>query len=122
MSKLKLYITGLVIASALALVATSLSFDVDPRIAIQIDTSPTASFVEIALGIAFWIVVMLFASALPVQMPGGIPVGTLAIGKPGAANAGLLAAAILALSDEALSARLDAWREAQTNAVAETPE
>jgi 5-(carboxyamino)imidazole ribonucleotide mutase len=55
------------------------------------------------------------------QMPGGVPVGTLAIGKSGAKNAGLMAAAILALSDSALAARLDAWREAQTNAVAETP-
>jgi 5-(carboxyamino)imidazole ribonucleotide mutase len=56
-----------------------------------------------------------------VQMPGGIPVGTLAIGKPGAINAALLAAAVLALSDEGLAARLDAWREAQTAAVAEAP-
>jgi 5-(carboxyamino)imidazole ribonucleotide mutase len=56
-----------------------------------------------------------------VQMPGGIPVGTLAIGKPGAINAGLLAAAVLALGDEALAARLEAWRAAQTGAVAETP-
>ena len=56
------------------------------------------------------------------QMPAGIPVGTLAIGKAGAANAGLLAAAILALSDEALAERLDAWRAAQTAGVAETPE
>ena len=57
-----------------------------------------------------------------VQMPGGVPVGTLAIGKAGAVNAALLAAAILALSDEALAARLDAWREAQSAAVPETPE
>ncbi|HMT14356.1 MAG TPA: 5-(carboxyamino)imidazole ribonucleotide mutase [Aestuariivirga sp.] len=56
-----------------------------------------------------------------VQMPAGIPVGTLAIGKPGAINAGLLAAAVLALQDEALAARLEAWRAAQTGAVAETP-
>lgn len=56
-----------------------------------------------------------------VQMPGGIPVGTLAIGKPGAINAALLAAAILALGDEALAARLEAWRAAQTDAVAERP-
>ncbi|MBY0612681.1 MAG: 5-(carboxyamino)imidazole ribonucleotide mutase [Beijerinckiaceae bacterium] len=56
-----------------------------------------------------------------VQMPGGIPVGTLAIGKAGAINAGLLAAAILALADEALAARLDAWREAQTAAIADVP-
>ncbi len=54
------------------------------------------------------------------QMPGGIPVGTLAIGKPGAINAALLAAAILALSDPALAARLDAWRAAQTAGVPET--
>jgi 5-(carboxyamino)imidazole ribonucleotide mutase len=56
------------------------------------------------------------------QMPGGVPVGTLAIGKAGAINAGLLAAAILALSDEALAARLDAWRARQTDSVTETPE
>jgi 5-(carboxyamino)imidazole ribonucleotide mutase len=49
-----------------------------------------------------------------VQMPAGIPVGTLAIGKSGAVNAALLAAAVLALSDEALSRRLEAWRAAQT--------
>ncbi|MFZ5609361.1 MAG: 5-(carboxyamino)imidazole ribonucleotide mutase [Pseudomonadota bacterium] len=52
-----------------------------------------------------------------VQMPGGVPVGTLAIGPPGAKNAGLLAAAILALGDAALGERLAAWRAEQTNAV-----
>jgi 5-(carboxyamino)imidazole ribonucleotide mutase len=57
-----------------------------------------------------------------VQMPAGIPVGTLAIGEPGAANAGLLAASILALGDEPLSLRLRAWRAAQTDAVAERPQ
>ena len=57
-----------------------------------------------------------------VQMPAGVPVGTLAIGKPGAINAALLAAAMLATSDEALAARLDAWRAAQTAAVADQPE
>ena len=56
-----------------------------------------------------------------VQMPAGIPVGTLAIGRAGAINAALLAAAILALSDPALAARLDAHREAQSDAVAEVP-
>jgi 5-(carboxyamino)imidazole ribonucleotide mutase len=56
-----------------------------------------------------------------VQMPGGIPVGTLAIGKAGAINAGLLAAAILALSDDALAVRLAAWRAAQTDGVATDP-
>ncbi|HET9510591.1 MAG TPA: 5-(carboxyamino)imidazole ribonucleotide mutase [Sphingomonas sp.] len=56
------------------------------------------------------------------QMPGGIPVGTLAIGKAGAINAGLLAAAILAGSDAALESRLVAWRARQTDSVAETPE
>ncbi|MFC3052718.1 5-(carboxyamino)imidazole ribonucleotide mutase [Kordiimonas pumila] len=56
-----------------------------------------------------------------VQMPGGVPVGTLAIGKAGAKNAGLLATSVLALMDEALAARLDAWRVAQTESVAETP-
>jgi 5-(carboxyamino)imidazole ribonucleotide mutase len=57
-----------------------------------------------------------------VQMPAGVPVGTLAIGKAGAINAGLLAAAILANSDEELAARLDAYREKQTASVALTPE
>ncbi|MER9487323.1 5-(carboxyamino)imidazole ribonucleotide mutase [Mesorhizobium sp. M0220] len=56
-----------------------------------------------------------------VQMPAGIPVGTLAIGKAGAANAALLAAAVLALSDEKLAARLDSWRAAQTAKVAAEP-
>ncbi|MFV0279627.1 MAG: 5-(carboxyamino)imidazole ribonucleotide mutase [Rhodoblastus sp.] len=56
-----------------------------------------------------------------VQMPGGVPVGTLAIGKAGAINAALLAAAVLALSDETLAGRLVAWREKQTAAVAERP-
>ena len=56
------------------------------------------------------------------QMPGGIPVGTLAIGEAGAKNAGLLAAQILALSDEALAARVAAFRAAQTASVAETVE
>ena len=57
-----------------------------------------------------------------VQMPGGIPVGTLAIGRPGAINAALLAAAILALSDPALAGRLAAFRERQTASVPETVE
>lgn len=57
-----------------------------------------------------------------VQMPAGIPVGTLAIGEPGAANAGLLAAGILALGDEELSRRLQNWRAQQTEAVAERPQ
>jgi 5-(carboxyamino)imidazole ribonucleotide mutase len=57
-----------------------------------------------------------------VQMPAGIPVGTLAIGKAGAVNAGLLAASILATNDAELATRLDAWREQQTGAVAEAPE
>jgi 5-(carboxyamino)imidazole ribonucleotide mutase len=56
-----------------------------------------------------------------VQMPGGIPVGTLAIGKPGAINAALLAAAMLANHDPALAARLDAWRATQTADVAIEP-
>ena len=56
-----------------------------------------------------------------VQMPAGIPVGTLAIGKAGAANAALLAAAVLALSDAALSTRLEDWRAAQTAKVASEP-
>jgi 5-(carboxyamino)imidazole ribonucleotide mutase len=57
-----------------------------------------------------------------VQMPGGVPVATLAIGKAGAINAGLLAASILALGDPALADRLEAWRAAQTDNVAESPE
>ncbi len=57
-----------------------------------------------------------------VQMPAGIPVGTLAIGRAGAVNAALLAAAMLATSDPALANRLDAWRARQTAEVAETPE
>lgn len=56
-----------------------------------------------------------------VQMPAGIPVGTLAIGKAGAVNAALLAAAVLALSDEDLTERLDKWRAKQTMSVAEKP-
>lgn len=56
-----------------------------------------------------------------VQMPAGVPVGTLAIGKAGAVNAALLAAAVLALSDETLADRLDAWRAARTESVAERP-
>jgi 5-(carboxyamino)imidazole ribonucleotide mutase len=57
-----------------------------------------------------------------VQMPAGVPVGTLAIGKAGAANAGLLAAAMLATNDDALAGRLDAWRARQTDGIAERPE
>jgi 5-(carboxyamino)imidazole ribonucleotide mutase len=55
------------------------------------------------------------------QMPGGVPVGTLAIGKPGAINAALLAASVLALSDTKIANRLDAWRARQTKAVAKRP-
>jgi 5-(carboxyamino)imidazole ribonucleotide mutase len=57
-----------------------------------------------------------------VQMPGGIPVGTLAIGKPGAINAALLAARVLALQDEALCKRLEAWADKQTASVATAPQ
>jgi 5-(carboxyamino)imidazole ribonucleotide mutase len=57
-----------------------------------------------------------------VQMPAGIPVGTLAIGKAGAINAALLAAAMLATTDDELAARLDAWRQAQTDSVAQSPD
>jgi len=57
-----------------------------------------------------------------VQMPAGIPVGTLAIGKPGAINAALLAAGVLALNDSLLAGRLSAWRKQQTKAVGERPE
>ncbi|HEX8217388.1 MAG TPA: 5-(carboxyamino)imidazole ribonucleotide mutase, partial [Allosphingosinicella sp.] len=57
-----------------------------------------------------------------VQMPAGVPVGTLAIGRPGAINAALLAVAILATSDEALAARLEEWRRAQTDGIGDAPE
>jgi 5-(carboxyamino)imidazole ribonucleotide mutase len=57
-----------------------------------------------------------------VQMPAGVPVGTLAIGKAGAVNAALLAASVLALHDKALSERLVTWRMQQTEAVAQRPE
>jgi len=57
-----------------------------------------------------------------VQMPAGIPVGTLAIGKAGAINAALLAASVLALQDPALAGRLATWRKAQTDSVSERPE
>jgi 5-(carboxyamino)imidazole ribonucleotide mutase len=56
-----------------------------------------------------------------VQMPPGVPVGTLAIGKAGAINAALLAASVLALGDKALAGRLEAWRKQQTESVAERP-
>jgi 5-(carboxyamino)imidazole ribonucleotide mutase len=57
-----------------------------------------------------------------VQMPAGIPVGTLAIGRAGAINAALLTAAVLALTDEALAERLAAWRKAQTDSIADRPQ
>lgn len=56
------------------------------------------------------------------QMPGGVPVGTLAIGKSGAKNAALLAASILALSDKTVAVALDVWRKAQTDSVALDPQ
>ena len=56
-----------------------------------------------------------------VQMPPGVPVGTLAIGRPGAVNAALIAASVLALGDPALSDRLEAWRKRQTETVADVP-
>lgn len=56
-----------------------------------------------------------------VQMPAGIPVGTLAIGRAGAVNAALMAASIIALGDDAVATSLDAWRAAQTEAVADAP-
>ncbi len=57
-----------------------------------------------------------------VQMPAGVPVGTLAIGKAGSTNAGLMADAILATHDEVLARRLDAWRQRQTDGIADKPE
>lgn len=68
-----------------------------------------------------WAVQGMDALLSMVQMPSGIPVGTLAIGKPGAINSALLAAAILALGDEAVAAALDAHRAAQSAAVPEAP-
>ena len=56
-----------------------------------------------------------------VQMPGGVPVGTLAIGQAGAKNAGLMAASIAALNDEKIAASLENWRRSQSNSVAEVP-
>lgn len=56
------------------------------------------------------------------QMPGGVPVGTLAIGKSGAKNAALLAASILGLADDAVSSRLEAWRQSQTDSVKRSPD
>jgi 5-(carboxyamino)imidazole ribonucleotide mutase len=56
-----------------------------------------------------------------VQMPAGVPVGTLAIGKPGAINAALIATSVVALGDEAVRKKLDAWRKARTEAVADAP-
>jgi 5-(carboxyamino)imidazole ribonucleotide mutase len=56
-----------------------------------------------------------------VQMPPGVPVGTLAIGRAGAINAALLAASVLALSDDALAGRLEAWRQCKTDGIAEVP-
>ncbi len=69
---LKLYITGLVVVSVLALIGTSLVFGVDPRIAIEADGTAGTSQAEVWLGLAFWVVVTLFASALPVRMPRGM--------------------------------------------------
>jgi 5-(carboxyamino)imidazole ribonucleotide mutase len=57
-----------------------------------------------------------------VQMPGGVPVGTLAIGEAGAKNAGLLAASIIGTNDESIMSNLEAYRAAQTDSVKETPE
>jgi HD-GYP domain-containing protein (c-di-GMP phosphodiesterase class II) len=73
MSKaLKLYITGLVAFSAIALIGTSLVFGIDPHIAIEFDGRFGESQIEVFAGLFFWIVVTLFASALPVRMPGGL--------------------------------------------------
>ena len=69
---LKIYIAGLVAASAIALLTASFAFPVDPRIAIQLDASPQASGVELLAGVAFWSLVTLLASALPVKMPRGM--------------------------------------------------
>jgi putative nucleotidyltransferase with HDIG domain len=70
--RLKLYIAGLVVASAVALVATSLVFGVDERIAIELDGQPGGSRGEILAGLCFWVLLALCASALPVRMPGGM--------------------------------------------------
>src|SRR2546423_14602881 len=69
---LKLYITGLVVGSAFALVAASLFFGVDSRIGIDVNGDGNKTQAEILVGLAFWVLVCLFASALPVRMPGGM--------------------------------------------------
>ena len=69
---LQLYIAGLVVISTVLLIATSSSFGADPAIAINLTGDAVVTQPEVALGIAFWIVVTLFASALPVRMPRGM--------------------------------------------------
>src|SRR4029077_6445974 len=69
---LKLYIAGLVGVSTIVLIAASLAFPADPRIPIEIDGQPGGSALEILLGTGFWVVLCLFASALPVRMPRGM--------------------------------------------------
>src|SRR5215210_4710246 len=69
---LKLYIAGLVVSSAFALLVTSLSFPIEPRIAINLDGAPGTSRIDLLAGLGFWVAVALFASALPVRMPGGL--------------------------------------------------
>ena len=91
---LKLYIAGLVAVSAILLIATSSRINVDPRIAIQFDASTDTSTPEIYLGVAFWVIVMLVSSAMPVTMPRGMVVAVstapliaaMALGGPTAAG------------------------------------
>jgi len=93
MSKaLKLYIIGLVALGAIALIVTSLVFGIDDRIGIEFDGQAGSSLLEVVAGLGFWIVVTLFASALPVRMPGGLLVAVsiapciaaMALGGPAA--------------------------------------
>src|SRR3954469_6070385 len=100
MSKaLKLYIAGLVVVSVIALIGTRLWFGVASRIALEFDGHPGASDTEILAGLLFWIVVTLFASALPVKMPGGLLVAVsiapcIAAMNLGGPAAGAIVAAI----------------------------
>src|SRR4051812_3967896 len=85
---LKLYIAGLVISSAIALLIASLWFPIDPRVAIDIDGARGASRIDVLAGLGFWVAVALFASALPVRMPGGLLIAVSIAPVMAAANLG----------------------------------
>jgi putative nucleotidyltransferase with HDIG domain len=91
--RLKLIIIGLVVGSAIALTATSLLFEINPRIGLDLDNNRAITRPEILAGVAFWVVVALFASALPVRMPGGMLVTVSIAPVMAAANLGGPAAA-----------------------------